>query len=250
MENFNKQVEKMSIATLEDGHRDAFIRALTNVLSSQIAEITYGQIVDGLPLSSVARDVYSDNVCSGHPLLNEHKELCPGVVEHLRRLGTNFDAGALKIQSQVGAFQPDFKFPLELSSSLLMSSDRPTLQLIHDFQSAFPGSSEFNTRLIELVARAVHQLAVWLYRQDTSWHKNDALGLWRPSEESGRFYPRTFPATLLRHAWYCDYDQYPDGIADCVGYWAEARILGGVALFDRRNPGSVPDATVSTGTAR
>ena len=27
-----------------------------------------------------------------------------------------------------------------------------------------------------------------------------------------------------------------------VGYWAEARILGGVVLFDRRNPDAVPDA--------
>ncbi|KAH6854044.1 hypothetical protein B0I37DRAFT_21119 [Chaetomium sp. MPI-CAGE-AT-0009] len=38
----------------------------------------------------------------------------------------------------------------------------------------------------------------------------------------------------------------PEGIADCVGYWAEARILGGVMLFDRRDPelvkGAAPDA--------
>jgi hypothetical protein len=118
MESFNKQLEKMSIATLGDGHRDAFIRALTNVLSSQIAEITYGQIVDGLPLSSVARDVYSENLCSGHPLLDEHKELCPGVLNHLRRLGDGFDAGTLKIKSEVGVFPPNFNFSVELSRSL------------------------------------------------------------------------------------------------------------------------------------
>jgi hypothetical protein len=28
------------------------------------------------------------------------------------------------------------------------------------------------------------------------------------------------------------YEQYPNGIDDIVGYWAENRILGGVALFD------------------
>jgi hypothetical protein len=28
------------------------------------------------------------------------------------------------------------------------------------------------------------------------------------------------------------YEQYPHGIDDSVGYWAENRILGGVALFD------------------
>jgi hypothetical protein len=35
--------------------------------------------------------------------------------------------------------------------------------------------------------------------------------------------------------WYGDYDEYFDGVADMVGYWAEARILGGVVLFNRHN---------------
>jgi hypothetical protein len=101
-------------------------------------------------------------------------------------------------------------------------------------------------RLIELVARAVHQFGVWLYQQDTNHHKNDELGLWRPSETKLRFYPRTYPSTLFCHEWYRDYDQYPEGIADCVGYWAEARIFGGVVLFDRRDPGVVPNAEACT----
>jgi hypothetical protein len=84
-------------------------------------------------------------------------------------------------------------------------------------------------------------LAAWLYKQDTSRHKDDALGTWRPSEEYKLFYPHTFPATIFCHPWYRDYDQYPGGIADSVGYWAEARILGGVILFDRRNPELVKD---------
>lgn len=80
--------------------------------------------------------------------------------------------------------------------------------------------------------------------QDTSRHKDDALGRWLPSEEIRPFYPRTFPATLFCHPWYRDYDQYPNGVADSVGYWAEARVLGGVVLFDRRDPESVEDAEV------
>lgn len=69
--------------------------------------------------------------------------------------------------------------------------------------------------------------------------------MWRPPE--GRLVPyiRTFPSTLFCHAWYRDYEQYPQGIADCVGYWAEARIFGGVVLFDRRDPEAVSDAVVS-----
>ena len=59
--------------------------------------------------------------------------------------------------------------------------------------------------------------------------------MWRPSENTKRFYPPTYPTTLFCHPWYRDYNQYPGGIADSVGYWAEARILGGVVLFDKRN---------------
>jgi hypothetical protein len=81
-------------------------------------------------------------------------------------------------------------------------------------------------------------MAVWLYKQDTNRHKGDALGTWRPSEDVLPLYPATFPTTIFCHPWYRDYDQYPEGIADSVGYWAEARILGGVLLFDRKNPDS------------
>lgn len=88
---------------------------------------------------------------------------------------------------------------------------------------------------------------MWLYndKQDTNRHKGDALSSWRPSEGEMQFYPATFPTTLFCHPWYRDYDQYPEGIADSVAYWAEARIFGGVVLFDRRNPESIRDAAVS-----
>lgn len=32
---------------------------------------------------------------------------------------------------------------------------------------------------------------------------------------------------------YIAIEQYPNGVADAVGYWAEARIFGGVVVFDR-----------------
>jgi hypothetical protein len=53
------------------------------------------------------------------------------------------------------------------------------------------------------------------------------------------------PATLFYHAWYRDPIQYPEGVADMAGYWAENRVLGGVVLFDReeaRKIGAGPDA--------
>ncbi|KAK3300662.1 uncharacterized protein B0H64DRAFT_314328, partial [Chaetomium fimeti] len=118
-------------------------------------------------------------------------------------------------------------------------------KLLHGYEAVAPGTPRCSTKPIELVARAVHDIGVWLYRQDTSRHKDDALGRWPPSEEHKRFYRRAFLGTVFSHPWYPDYDQYPEGIADCVGYWAEVRILGGVMLFDRRDPESVSEAAVN-----
>ncbi|KAK4233174.1 hypothetical protein C8A03DRAFT_48199 [Achaetomium macrosporum] len=153
-----------------------------------VAKQTFAQIVDGLPLSSVAYDTYD---------------------------GCVFDANTLLVDAK----------------------------LLRDYQAAPVGSTaEFTTQLVELVARAIHQIAVWFYKQNTNRHKDDSLSRWRPSETYAPFYPATFHTTLFCHPWYRDYDQYPEGIGDCVGYWAEARIFGGVVLLDRRDPESTPDA--------
>lgn len=118
------------------------------------------------------------------------------------------------------------------------------IKLLSDFQAAGPGSRAFQTRLIELVARSIHQIASSLYTKGPIRPKDDPLFSWRPDEEDEIFYRKGFPPTFFRNHWYQDYDQYPDGVADGVGYWAEARILGGVVLFDRRQPGSAEDAEV------
>ena len=78
-----------------------------------------------------------------------------------------------------------------------------------------------------MVAVAMYQIAVQLFKRDKSLH------MWTPPKDDTTFSPHGAPPTLFRHEWYGDYDQYPDGVADMVGYWAEARILGGVVLFDR-----------------
>jgi hypothetical protein len=42
---------------------------------------------------------------------------------------------------------------------------------------------------------------------------------------------------LFFHVDYMDHRQYPNGLADMAGYWAEDRIFGGVVLFDRGDSG-------------
>jgi hypothetical protein len=99
------------------------------------------------------------------------------------------------------------------------------------------GSPIFNTRLIELIAIAVHQIAGWMYEQGPLLSEDDELMSWRPklamdTERLREIYPKGLPATFFQHSWYHDDNMC---IADQVGYWAENRILGGVVLFDRRD---------------
>jgi hypothetical protein len=96
-----------------------------------------------------------------------------------------------------------------------------------------------------MVAVAVHQIAALFFKLDTSVHKDDGITEWAPPKSDSWFWklhPEGPLPTLFRHNWYTNYDQYPGHVADMVGYWAEARILGGVVLFDRRNPEAEPSA--------
>ncbi len=98
------KLQRLSVASLEDGpHRDIFTRALKNVLSTEISEITLAQIVDGLPLSAVERDTYSGSgyLAGDHPLHDKHTELCPGVSEKTRQLCADFDVDSISIGSKV-----------------------------------------------------------------------------------------------------------------------------------------------------
>ena len=97
------------------------------------------------------------------------------------------------------------------------------------FHTASPGSRVFKTRLIELTALATHDIAVQLcdLNLDVGRHTGDGMAAWVPDKDNELYWSRydgPWP-TLFRHAWYVAYDQYPSGIADGVGFWAEARIF-------------------------
>ncbi|ENH67001.1 hypothetical protein FOC1_g10004633 [Fusarium oxysporum f. sp. cubense race 1] len=70
-------------------------------------------------------------------------------------------------------------------------------------------------------------------------HKHKTYEDWRQNVleekkrgvESRRYYDP--PPIAFSHRAYRYPDQYPRGLADVAGYWAESKILGGVTLFDR-----------------
>ena len=107
----------------------------------------------------------------------------------------------------------------------------------------------------------LHQIAVVLYKRNLRLHDRhitnprnsvDQLTWWRQvddDEGDDKFPPVYRPEpwpTLFTHPQYCDYPQYPDGLADNVGYWAEDQIFGGVVLFDRSQPWNTPAADALT----
>ncbi|KAJ4300573.1 Phosphate metabolism transcription protein [Collariella sp. IMI 366227] len=157
---------ELSAERPEEDHRQLLVRAITRILHIELAEMTYAQIIDGLPIGDVAWDAYY-HPYRGHPIIvDAHEDL-------------------------------------------------------------------------------FHQIGAILYKIDTSLHKNDGITEWTPPKP-GRFYEKWYPngplPSLFHHKWYVNHDQYSRHIANMVGYWAEARIPGGVVLFDRRNPDAEPSA--------
>jgi hypothetical protein len=100
------QTRRETMNLLPEAHRDALVRALHNVLSTDIAEVTYAQILDGVPLAEVANDRYSMHFVDWRHPVQQHTSLCPGVVEQTKAFRSSFDPRMLEFDSQVRAKIP------------------------------------------------------------------------------------------------------------------------------------------------
>jgi hypothetical protein len=85
---------------LDVQHRDAAIRAITNILSTSPAEITMAQLIDGLPLRDIAREGHTPPIHRVHPL-QEHSELCEGVLDRTRAWLGSLEVPKLRIEQSV-----------------------------------------------------------------------------------------------------------------------------------------------------
>lgn len=95
--------EQVPITTLELSHRDTLLRAVRNVLSTDIAHVTFAQLLDGMPLSEVENDAHNDGgyLNVDHPLHTHHLQLCPGAMERAGELYTEFDPTTLWVDAKV-----------------------------------------------------------------------------------------------------------------------------------------------------
>ena len=195
---------------LDAPYQAILARAVSNVLSTEIAISTFAQIIDGLPTADVGWDRRHYHMDGDHPL-DAHEDLCPGAMDTARKLSSQWTIEML-------AFNP---------------------KLLKVFQAAVPGTKVFETRLIELVAVLVHQFGALLYQIDFRLHQGDVNAVldWQAMPPPGFTGPYELvppPPTIFYHSEYMDADIYPNGVADIVGYWTEERIFGGVVVFNRR----------------
>lgn len=95
------EAHKLTVDDLGQQHRDAFTRALFNVLYTPVAETTFAQILDGAPLSQSVQNVPDEPYPFNHPILKQHLELCPGVLDRTRQSRSAFDLTELKFDSRV-----------------------------------------------------------------------------------------------------------------------------------------------------
>lgn len=196
-------IAKISIDNLNSEHIDSFQRTLSTILSSPLAELTYSQIIDGLPI----RDVWNAYTWPRLDIEN-HVSVCDDSVEILKAFRNSFQIHTLAFDGK----------------------------LLQAYQNSTPDSPAFTLRLLEMIAVACHDIGAFLYTKAKSdKHELERQGFIRNApvvrDPSGNPYPPK-PTDFFRPE-YQDLDQYPQGVADMVGYWAEFEIFGGAVLFDR-----------------
>lgn len=104
------ETKQLSIADLDGEHRHLLIRAITRILLTELAKITYAQIVDGLPIADVAYDSRVQPY-KGHPIDHSHEDLCPGMLDKAQEFYRNFQPEVLTFRSQVRLIpQPFYPF--------------------------------------------------------------------------------------------------------------------------------------------
>ncbi|KAJ5697997.1 hypothetical protein N7462_000002 [Penicillium macrosclerotiorum] len=201
------EMPKRSPGHLPSSHSAPLFQILSHILASDLGIVTFAQIADGCPI----RGVYKDYYVSVRQVFED-------------RLEPSEDAIALA---------KDLRDHLSMDDIMI---DSDALQA---YQNSPIGSERFILRFIEVVAIAIHHLATALSQKvDGGLNQPNPIEANRPPDvifEDGSRMELKIKAhkTALFHPAYEFWEQYPDGIADIIGYWAEYRIFGGVVLFDR-----------------
>ncbi len=81
-------------------HYDILLRAIKNVLSTDLAIFIYAQIIDGFPTADVVEDRRLPGISGDHPI-DDHEDLCYGCVDKACEFYDNWDPTVLKFDVKV-----------------------------------------------------------------------------------------------------------------------------------------------------
>lgn len=191
---------------------------LNSILALPVARETYSQIIHGTP--SRMRSHLRETIVVNDSLKSSEKAI--HLFEEIR---TKFALQNLKIDMKVATFL----IVLHLIKANFT-------QLAQNYQNASRGSRENLLRLLEIAAASVHALAGMIY---TSFHKDTNIMPPEPREGHYWQFRRTDHFYVdFYHTNYRRFENYPFGLLNVVGYWAETEIFGGVVLFERVESGS------------
>lgn len=126
--SFTQEIQpQVSMQLLAPDHHHTLVQAIQNVLSTEVAEITMAQLIDGLPLMSTAWNMRGNLLLRSHPL-SSHETLCEGVVEQAKAFRSAFDPAILSFDVSVPL--PVFCVSIEYSQADFLS-DHPSLPRCH-----------------------------------------------------------------------------------------------------------------------
>ncbi|KAK6820235.1 hypothetical protein RU639_007630 [Aspergillus parasiticus] len=191
----------------------------TNTMSSIISQVSINDLASE-HLEAFTQALHK--VISSQPTQRALAQVVDGIPTRTDSNGWEFVKAGLKRKDApseesietVKAFQNNFEI-----DTLEICSD-----VAQEYHDTSIGSRDFKLRLLEMVAISFHNIIAHLF-QSCEADPDD----W-PSR-NGVPHPRE--ATWFYHSDYLDHEQYPLGISDVVGYWAEKQVFGGVVLFDR-----------------
>ncbi|EXK31270.1 hypothetical protein FOMG_12997 [Fusarium oxysporum f. sp. melonis 26406] len=101
-------LRQLAIHNLDQAHQDTVTSAIARILDTDIAEITYAQIIDGLPLGEVAFESRGGMPHRDHPINHCHDKLCDGILDSTRGFRSTFYPNILKFDSRNAVYvHPD-----------------------------------------------------------------------------------------------------------------------------------------------
>lgn len=196
---------------------------LTTIRALPIARDTLAQVIEGRPTRTPFSDEFKKSRSTFHKtiIVNDNVKPSHKAVQKFDEIKTAFAPQDLIIDLEVRS----------LSILMILYPVQTDLaQLAQRYQDAPRGSREYLLHLLEIAAASVHALASSLY---ASSHKNMEIKPPEPQGGHSRLFDRTDEFYVnFYHTDYQEFEKYPFGLLNVVGYWAEAEIFGGVVLFE------------------